>query len=317
MSNKYSDKLLSVVLPCLNESENINSTYETISVILKDLGINYEIIFVDNGGTDDQLDLMKILYSKDPDHVKIISLSRNFGYQMSLSAGLEYSNGDAVILIDADLQDPPSMIKDFLDEWSKGYQVVYGVRKKRIGGHWFQRFFYKIFYRVFNITSDVHIPHDAGEFGLMDRKVINHIKSMPERVRFIRGLRAWVGYKSKGIEYTRLDREKGSSFATSLNWAPFALDGILSFTTKILSYAFLFSMVIFMLALAFIFYTIWWYFEYKDGLMAGISSLLVLTAFFNGIIIFMLGLVGAFVERIFLEVKERPRFIVQETIGLK
>ena len=309
-------KLLSVVLPCFNESENVKSTYNTLTEILKNIDMEYELIFVDNGGTDNQLHLMKELYFKDQSHVKIISLSRNFGYQMSLSAGLENANGDAVILIDADLQDPPDMILQFVDKWKQGYEIVYGIRSKRVGGHWFQKYFYKLFYRVFNLTSDVDIPYDASEFSLMDRKVVDQIKSLPERVRFIRGLRAWVGFNHTGIEYTRLERKKGNSFATSFNWAPFALDGILSFTTKMLTYGLLLSLFVVFLAIAFVIYTIWWYLEYRDGLQPGIASLLVLTSLFNGMIIIMLGLIGTFAERIYLEVKGRPPFIIKEKIGL-
>lgn len=305
---------ISLVIPCYNESQNINFAYSELLNALKDIPIIYEIIFVDNGGVDGQLKIMKEIYEKDKEHIKIIALSRNFGYQMSMSAGLEYATGDAVILIDADLQDPPSMIKFFIDKWKEGYNVVYGVREKRKASLAL-KFYYKLFYMIFNRTSDIDIPLNASEFGLMSRRVVDEIKHMPEKIRFIRGLRAWVGFNQIGIPYTRVERKKGKSKFRFFDSITLALDGILSFSTRILTFITLLGVIITIVAILLLIYILIWKFT-SDKAIPGYTATIVSISFFSGIIIFMLGIIGAFIERIFLEVKSRPKFLVKETWGV-
>lgn len=308
------NNLISIVIPCYNEAENIRSTYKTLTKEIRKYTSKYEIIFVDNGGTDKQLEIMKELYNDDTKHVKVISLSRNFGYQMSLSAGLEYSNGDAVIIIDADLQDPINLIEKFIEKWKEGYDAIYGIRVKRKGSLML-RSVYKIFYWIFKRTADIPIPLNAGEFGLMNRRVVDEIKAMPEKIRFIRGMRAWVGFKQIGIPYTRLERSKGQSKFNLFDSIVLAMDGILSFSTRILTLIAIFGFCITFFSIALFIYIFLWKFGYK-GNIPGYGAIMVSISFFSGIIIFMVGVVGAFVERIFLEIKSRPKFIVKETLGL-
>ena len=310
------NKIISIVVPCYNESENIESTYkELISTLNKRPEFDYEIIFVDNGGTDNQFEIMKSLYKTDKEHIKIISLSRNFGYQMSMTAGLKYVKGDASILIDADLQDPTSLIIDFIDSWEKeGFDVVYGERIKR-KGPFFLRVFYKLFYLLFDFTSDVSMPLNASEFGLMDKKVVKQINMMPENIRFIRGLRSWVGYKQKGIEYIREERKRGVSKFKFFDSFVLAMDGILSFSSRILTFVTLFGIGIILFSIFLIAYIFIWKF-YSNQSIPGYAAIMVSISFFSGVIIFMLGLAGAMIERIFLEIKSRPQFIIKEKIGM-
>tara|TARA_B100001250_G_scaffold32052_1_gene26224 strand:+ start:15164 stop:16099 length:936 start_codon:yes stop_codon:yes gene_type:complete len=306
---------ISIVIPCYNESDNIDNTYQLLTNTIKNLVENYDIIIVDNGGTDGQLEIMKTIYEKDKKHVKVISLSRNFGYQISMSAGLEYVESDAVILIDADLQDPPSMIKDFIEKWKKGYDVVYGIREKREGSI-IRNFFYRFFYMILNKTSDIEIPRNVGEFGLMSKKVVDQLKLMPENIRFIRGMRSWVGYKQIGIPYSRLERKKGNSKFRFFDNLTLGMDGILSFSTRILTFSSMLGLFTIFISFVIIIYIVTWKL-FSGDLIPGYAAIMVTISFFSGIIIFMLGIAGAFIERIFLEVKSRPKFIVKELWGIE
>jgi polyisoprenyl-phosphate glycosyltransferase len=306
---------ISIVVPCYNEEKVISDTFMSMYTLLSTINLSYEIIFVDNGGTDGQLDLMKNLHNNHPDIIKVISLSRNFGYQMSMSAGLKYSSGDAVIFIDADLQDPPELIKEFINKWESGWDVVYGIREKREGPI-LLRIFYRLFYWFMNKSSDINIPRNVGEFGLINRKVADKILEMPERVRFIRGLRSWVGFKQTGIPYSRAKRLTGKTKFNFLGNITLALDGILSFSTRILTYTAFFGFFIFLISLFLICYIVAWKFS-TNNLIPGYAATMVAISFFSGIIIMMLGIAGSIIERIFMEVKSRPHFIVKETYGIE
>ncbi len=304
---------ISIVVPCYNERNNILTTYKALNDVMKSIGLKFEILFVDNGGTDGQLEIMKQLYEKYPGTLKVVSLSRNFGYQMSISAGLEFATGDAVVIIDADLQDPPELIKEFVEKWKEGFDVVYGVRVKRQGS-FILRFFYRMFYWVFNKTADIPIPLNSGEFALMNRRVVDEIKAMPEKVRFIRGLRAWAGFRQIGIPYKRLRRAEGKSQFSIFDNFVLALDGILSFSTRILTFMSVIGFLITLFSIILLVYIVLGKF-FSDIFVPGYAATMVTISFFSGVIIAMLGLIGASVERIFLEVKNRPKFIVRETWG--
>jgi polyisoprenyl-phosphate glycosyltransferase len=304
---------ISIVVPCYNEEGNIETTFETLSGVMNSIELKYEIIFVDNGGTDGQLGLMKNLYNKYPNIVRVVSLSRNFGYQMSISAGLEYATGDAVVMVDADLQDPPELIKQFVEKWQEGFDVVYGIREKRQGS-FILRVFYKLFYWIFSKTADIPIPMNSGEFSLMSRRVVDEIRAMPERIRFIRGLRAWTGFQQVGIPYKRLRRAEGKSKFSLFDNFVLALDGILSFSTRILTFVSVMGFLIVLVSMLLLVYIVLGKF-YSDIFVPGYAALMVTISFFSGVIIAMLGLIGASVERIFLEVKNRPKFIVKDTWG--
>jgi len=304
---------ISIVVPCYNERDNILKTYATLTDIMDSTNLDFEIVFVDNGGNDGQMEIMGQLYEKNPSKVKVVSLSRNFGYQMSISAGLEFAAGNAVVIIDADLQDPPELIREFIEKWKEGYDVVYGIRVKRQGS-FVLRFFYKMFYWVFNRTADIPIPRNSGEFSLMSRRVVDEIKAMPEKIRFIRGLRAWTGFKQVGIPYTRLRRAEGRSKFSFFDNFVLALDGILSFSTRILTFASVVGFMMVLLSVLLLVYIVLGKF-FTNIFVPGYAALMVTISFFSGVIIAMLGLIGASVERIFLEVKDRPKFIVRETLG--
>ena len=304
---------ISIVVPCYNERYNILTTYEALVEVMNSTTLDFEVIFVDNGGNDGQLEVMKQLYDKYPATVRIISLSRNFGYQMSISAGIEFATGDAVVIIDADLQDPPGLIKEFIEKWDEGFDVVYGVRVKRQGS-FILRCFYKMFYWIFNRTADISIPLNSGEFSLMSKRVIDEIKAMPEKIRFIRGLRAWTGFRQIGIPYKRLKRAEGKSKFSIFDNFVLALDGILSFSTRILTFVSFVGFVIVMVSVLLLAYIVLGKF-FTNIFVPGYAAIMVTITFFSGVIIAMLGLIGASVERIFLEVKNRPKFIVRETLG--
>ena len=314
MKNKTEFKL-SIVVPCYNEESNIEPTFSKLDSTVSRLTKDYEIIFVDNGGTDGQLKMMTQVYQNNKSKVRIVSLSRNFGYQMSISAGLEYSKGDAIIIIDADLQDPPSLFSDFIEKWQEGYDVVYGVRTKREGS-FFLRPLYAFFYKLFSWTSDIQVPRNAGEFGLISREVADRISDMPERIRFVRGMRAWVGFKQIGISYNREIRGRGKSKFRFFDSFSLAMDGILSFSTRILTFITLLGILTTMFSIFLVAYVLYW--RFNSGIeIPGYAALMVTISFFSGVIISMLGISGAYIERIFLEVKQRPKYIVAETKGFE
>ncbi len=305
---------VSTIVPCYNEQENVDTVYTELTAVLSDTDCDYEIIYVDNGAIDNQLELMKDVYNKDPEHVRVVSLSRNFGYQMSMSAGLEFATGDAIVLIDADLQDPPQMIQDFIAKWQEGYDVVYGVRKKR-KAPLLLRMFYRLFYKIFNKTSDIKVPLNASEFGLMSKEVVDQIKKMPESIRFIRGMRAWVGFNQIGISYIRKERKRGKTKFRFFDCVALGMDGILSFSTRILTFTSIFGLLTVVTSVLVLIYILVWKFSSGETI-PGYAAIMVSITFFSGIIVFMLGIAGAFIERIFLEVKSRPKFLVKETYGL-
>ena len=224
--------ILSIIIPCYNEQEVIDETmkrFESLCLTLS--GFSIELIFVDDGSSDNTYKLLKS-YSVDSAQVKLIRLSRNFGHQIAVTAGIEYASGDAIVLIDADLQDPPELIPKMIEKWQEGYDVVFCQRKKRNGESKFKVATAKVFYRILSYLSDVDIPIDTGDFRLMDRKVVDVLKKMPENDRFIRGMVAWVGFKQFALQYERKERFAGKSKYPFWKMVKFAVDGILSFSIK-------------------------------------------------------------------------------------
>ncbi len=200
---------ISVVIPVYNETDNLPVLYERICTVLKGTSLDYELIFIDDGSTDNSLDLLS-MFAKDDDHIIIIELARNFGHQVATSAGLEYSSGKGVVIMDADLQDPPEVLPQFIDKWKEGYDVVYAIREER-KENIFKRLAYSSFYRVLKQMANIEIPLDAGDFCIMDRGVVDILKAMPERNRFVRGIRSWVGLRQVGLRYKRQERHAGKS----------------------------------------------------------------------------------------------------------
>ncbi len=302
---------ISVVVPCFDEQAVIGETHRCLIEVLngqKDFA--WEIIYVDDGSSDNTWSILSSL-AKSHNEVSAIKLSRNFGHQMASMAGLESATGDAVVLIDADLQDPPSLIPEFYQKWVDGNEVVYGKRKKRNGESLFKRLTASLFYRLLNRVSEVEIPLDTGDFRLMDRKVVDHIVAMPERARFLRGMVAWVGFRQCAVEYDRDERYAGVSKYPLRKMLKFAADGILSFSALPLKLATFTGLVTFGLSLVGFVYAIWLRLL-TDNWVSGWTALFVTVLFFGGLQLLTLGLIGEYLARIYTESKRRPLYIIDE-----
>lgn len=306
-------KKISVIVACYNESKNIQELYTRVRTAMQTLSMyNYELIFVDNASTDQSKKIFQSLIEQDH-HVTALIMSRNFGSnQPSLLAGMNYATGDCTIAIDGDLQDPPELIPTFVKKWEEGYDVVYGVRKRRKGSV-LRRIGYTCFYRIFRMLSYLNIPLDAGDTCLIDRKVINVIISLPEKDLYIRGLRTWAGFTQTGIEYVRDDRWQGvssNSFLANFSWAKKA---IINFSYKPLEFISRVALIaVFITCFAACFY-LYWHFKY--GAPRGFSTLLMVMFIFGTIQLLALSIIGEYLMRIFHEVKGRPPYIVQEILN--
>ncbi len=304
---------LSIILPVYNESSNIPELYQRLTATLSQLPLTYEIIFINDGSTDQTLTILKELHAKDA-RIKTLSFSRNFGHQIALSAGLDHAIGQAVLTMDSDLQDAPEDIPKFISKWKEGYDGVYATRIRR-NESIIRTFFFKIFYRIFNSLSQISIPLDAGDFCLMDRKVINTLKRFPERNRFLRGLRSWIGFRFTGIPQDRPPRKMGSIKHGLKRLFHIGFDGIFSFSYTPLRMASLVGVFTsfggFILGLKIVYEKF-----FTTRHMIGWTSLMVTIIFFSGLIILFLGLIGEYICRIYDEIKQRPLYIIKEAIGV-
>ncbi|HZC07584.1 MAG TPA: glycosyltransferase family 2 protein, partial [Ktedonobacterales bacterium] len=303
---------VSVVVPCYNEQGNIRPMYERLTAALTSITPTYEIIFVNNGSYDHSPEILDEIASRDP-RVSVISLSRNFGSQGAYSAGFAYCSGDCVVGLDGDIQDPPELIPAFVATWLEGYDVVYGVRARRKGSLP-RRIGYKLFYRLLRKLSYVDIPVDASDFGLMDRRVVNVLNEMPERSRLIRGLRAYAGFSQTGIPYERAERYSGfttNSFLGLFRWASL---GIISFSFAPLDLiSYLAGGVVALTALAMVIYTVLYF--VLPGAPRGYETLLLVVLFLGAVQLLCLSIIGAYLGKIFEEVKARPRFLVNDVLN--
>ena len=305
-------ELVSFVVPSFNEALNIREVHKALTTVIAPTSYRYEIIYVDNGSTDNSSEIYQDIIAKDG-NVKAIKYSRNFGYQMALKGGIDKATGACVICIDGDLQDPPELISEFLKKWEAGYDVVYGIRTKRKGSR-LMAFTYKLYYRVVNSLSEINLPKDASEFALIDRKVADILKNLPESNLYLRGLRYWIGFKQTGIEYTRNERERG---VTKFNFArnfELALDGITGFSNKPLKILLYMGLLCILISLLLVIYTVVIRFFYIDMVTPGWASILIAVVFFGGVQLFSLGIIGQYIGRIFTEVKQRPKYIISEVI---
>lgn len=308
--------MISLVIPIHNEQEILPILYERIKTASEDWQDQYEVIFVDDGSQDSSLEIIKDLNSRD-NCIKAISFSRNFGHQTAVSAGLQYTTGDVVIVMDGDLQDPPEQIIDFLEKWKQGYEVVYAIRKKR-KEMWYKKIAYYSFYRLLNWMSSIKIPLDTGDFCLMDRVIVDHLNSLPERNRFVRGLRAWIGYKQIGIPYERSARLAGEAKYTFKKLLRLAFDGLINFSYRPLQIFTSLGAIISMLSLlAGAYYLLQWFINpaLREEL-PGYTSLIIAVLFLGGVQLISIGVLGEYIGRIFDEVKGRPLFIVSQKIGI-
>jgi dolichol-phosphate mannosyltransferase len=302
----------SVVIPVYNEEKTLPELHRRLSAALRPLDANVEIILVDDGSKDASFELMKSARSKDP-RVKILRLSRNFGHQVAISAGIDIARGDAVILMDGDLQDPPELLASMVERWKEGYQVVYTVKRSRRENP-LKRFAFRSFYRVIRSVSTIDIPMEAGNFSLLDRRVVEILRTMPERNRYISGLRAWTGFRQIGISYDREARFSGRPQMSYRRLLELALDGIFSFSKaplRVAVYIGTFSALVAFLG------GLWVLSQkfFTDRAILGWASTIVSISFLGGLILMTLGIIGEYIGRIYDEVKQRPLYVVQEAVG--
>lgn len=306
--------LLSVIVPCYNEEVVLITTHDRLTKVFTEMtGLDYELIFVNDGSVDQTQPILSQLQLHDP-HVRVLRLSRNFGHQIAVTAGLEQSSGDAVVVIDADLQDPPEVIPQMVKLWREGNDVVYGIRIERDGESRFKLWTAKAFYRLINGLSDTKMPLDAGDFRLIDRKVVEVIKTMPERARFLRGMVSWAGFRQVSIPYHRAARHGGDSKYPLPKMIHFAMDGIISFSLVPLKLAIWTGFLAIWIAVAGIIIAIIDRLLEKD-LTRGWASLFVAVLFMGGVQLVSLGIIGEYLGRIYTEVKRRPLYVLQEKLG--
>ncbi len=304
----------SVIIPMYNEEEVILESYRRLDNVMRPLGEEYELIFVNDGSRDRTMEIMLDVAKKDP-HVKIVDFARNFGHQTAVTAGMKYSSGDAVVIIDADLQDPPELIPGMIEKWKEGYEVVYGKRLKREGETKFKLVTAKAFYKLINSLSGNMIPMDTGDFRLIDRAVVDAMNSMPEHNRFLRGMGSWVGFRQYAYEYKRDERWAGTTKYPLKKMIKLAKDGIISFSSKPLELlsvlgcvsigvCFLWLLVLIILAICSVFFRQW-------------QLIVAFMGIFAGIILIGMGILGEYIGRIYDEAKGRPLYTVLRTVNFE
>lgn len=305
--------MLSVVVPIHNEQESLGPLEERLSQVLDSLGEPAEVILVDDGSTDQTPVLMALLAGRDPRY-KILTLSRNFGHQIAITAGLDRAAGEAIVIMDGDLQDPPEVIPDLVARWREEYDVVYAVRRRREGEPFFRRLRAALFYRLFRVVTDLDAPVDVGDFRLIDRRVLTVLNGMRERHRYLRGMVSWVGFRQTGVEYVREERYGGESKYPFAKLLQLGLNGVISFSNAPLELALRVGLVVSVLSLA-------------TGVAAivikivglfpipGTATIVVLIAFLGGMQLLILGILGTYLGRIYDEVKARPLYLVDREIG--
>jgi glycosyltransferase involved in cell wall biosynthesis len=306
--------LVSVIVPCYNEEQVIVETNRELIAALASLpGIDFEIIYVDDGSSDATADRLQAIQGADH-RIRVVRFSRNFGQQLAVSAGLEHAAGDAAVIIDADLQDPPDVIPEMLARWRDGYHVVYGMRTDRPGETAFKIWTARLFYRFINRLSKVKLPLDVGDFRLIDRRVIDTLLSMPERDRFLRGMISWVGFRQVAVMYSRAERRAGQSKYSLLKMLRFAADGVLSFSLTPLRLALWVGFLSIGLAFAGIIYALIIRL-YTNDWVRGWTSIFTAVLFVGGAQLVTLGIIGEYIGRIYAEVKRRPLYVVEERLG--
>ena len=313
MPSYSGDVELSVVVPVYNEEQNLDYLFERLTSVLNRLNMTYEIVCVNDGSKDNTIERLIEHHQQNP-AIKVVNLSRNYGKEIALSAGLDYANGNAVIPIDADLQDPPELIGELVEKWREGYDVVYATRRSRQGESWVKRFTANVFYRTIDGLSQVPIPRNTGDFRLLDRRVVEALKRMPERNRFMKGLFAWVGFKQTSVIYDRPSRYKGETKWNYWKLWNFAIDGITSFSflpLKVWSYVGL------LVSIPSLFYAGFLLIRTlvfgRD--LPGYASIMVAVLFLGGVQLVSLGVLGEYLGRVYEEVKGRPLYLVRESYG--
>ncbi|WP_244638976.1 glycosyltransferase family 2 protein [Bosea sp. ANAM02] len=306
---------LSIVVPVHNEAANLPLLVERLRAVLTSEVASWEIVFVDDGSRDETLAAIRDLNAADP-RISAVSFSRNFGKEIAIAAGLDHALGDAVVIMDADLQHPPETIPAFLAKWREGYLNVYGQRTDREGETRMKRGFAKLFYRIFGYFGETPLPEGAGDFRLLDRKAVDALRALPERARFSKGLYAWVGFRSAGVPFHVAEREHGQSKFKYRKLFSFAFDGLSSFSTVPLKIATWSGAIIAVIAAFSAIYFVLRTLLFGTDL-PGFPSLIVSIMFFSGIQLLSLGMIGEYVGRIFAEVKRRPLYLIGERVGFE
>ena len=302
---------LSIVIPIYNEEENIDSLINRLRTVVAQMQISCEYIFVIDGSKDHSFQLIKNLALADP-AVKYIDFSRNFGHQIAVSAGLDLAAGDRVAIIDADLQDPPELIIEMFAKMDQGYEVVYAKRNNRNGESWLKKFTAKVFYRILKSITSVKIPVDTGDFRIIDRKVVNVLKQMPEHNKFLRGQISWIGFKQTYVEYDRKVRQAGSTGYTYKKMIRLALDGITSFSNFPLKVASICGFVVSGIAFIVMIYALYSRYITKDY-VEGWTSTIISVLFLGGIQLISIGIIGEYISRLSENARNRPLYIINET----
>jgi len=306
--------LLSVVVPCHNEEPVLDETHRRLTAVLAEIASgDFELIYVDDGSRDGTARVLRRIHESDP-HVRLLRFSRNFGHQIAVTAGLDHARGDAVVLIDADLQDPPEVIGEMLAKWREGFDVAYGVRTDREGESAFKRGTARLFYRVVNWFSDTTIPLDVGDFRLMDRRVVTALRAMPERARFVRGMVSWVGYRQAAVPYRRAARFAGETKYPLFKMVGLAVDGLTSFSLAPLRFATWVGFASSALAMVGILYALGVRLLTKEW-VPGWATVFVGALFLGGIQLLALGIIGEYVGRAYVESKRRPLYFLEERLG--
>jgi len=308
-------QLLSVILPVYNEEETLRETHRRVAAILDRLDCSGEVVLVDDGSRDASLSIIKDLRAADT-RVKYVSFARNFGHQIAVTAGLQFSAGDAVVILDADLQDPPELIPEMIEKWRSGYEVIYAKRIGRQSEGPFKKLFAYVFYRILRVLTDVDIPSDTGDFCLMDRKVVDVLNSLPERGRYLRGLRAWTGFRQTEIAFEREPRFAGEVKYTFRKSLSLAINGIISFSRVPLRLASYAGALAGVLALTMIGLVVYWRIFSPVAPLMGYTIITAAVFFFGAVQLLSLGILGEYLGRVYEEVKGRPLYTVREVAGV-
>lgn len=308
--------MISVVVPIYNEQENLPELRRRMTAALDSTGESWELILVNDGSRDGSLQMIRQFHAEDS-RIKLINLSRNFGHQPAVTAGVHYARGDCVVLIDGDLQDPPEVIPEMVRKWKEGYQVVLGQRHSRGDSFGARGIGFRLFYPIFRWISDLPTVPDAGIFGLMDRAVVNEFNKLPERNRFIPGLRSWLGFRQTSVLYDRKDRAAGKPKQTLRRLIKYAMDGVISFSYKPLKVATWMGFVVsggaFLLA---VFYFID-FLLHREKYGSGFTTLILCMLFLGGVQLITIGILGEYIGRIYEEIKQRPLYVVSDTLGIE
>ncbi|MCX2827236.1 glycosyltransferase family 2 protein [Bacillus pseudomycoides] len=309
------EKLISIIVPMYFEEEVAQECYNCLKSVTLQNNINYEFVFVNDGSTDRTMEILKGISAEDP-RAKIVNFARNFGHQIAVTAGIDVAKGDAIVIIDADLQDPPEVIPELIAKWEEGYEIVYAKRKQRNGETWFKLVTAKYFYCFLNYMSDIDIPKDTGDFRLIDRKVADVFKQMKERNRFVRGMMSWIGFRQTYIQYERDERFAGETKYPLKKMIQFASDGIIAFSTKPLRMVMTLGLISVLISIAVLIYSVIVKIIGQD-IQTGWASLMVAITFFSGMQLLGLGIVGQYIARIYDESKNRPIYVVKETVNIE